>query len=244
MTLLNDRQIRRLCTVPTFWIHDKEDPSKDPEPMSQPFTQAEYKLVEAYNNRSKGGVDPNRYYLTNADITPDKFKGMIEPFSPNLVKELCGEKVISYGLSSFGYDVTIAPHFKIASNLTEGILDPKNLDERKFVDHDGDYVIIPPMSFVLTHTKEYFRMPKDVKGLVLTKSTYARIGLVCVTTQINPGWEGQLVLEYFNATTVPVKLYAHEGGAEIMFLRGDAPEAPYDTTGKYQGQKGITLPKM
>jgi len=243
MSLLSDRQIRRLCVPPTFLMYDSTDEKIPPVPISPPYSDYEYSLINALNLRASGTSSPYRHYVRKFSEPLIDFKGMLSPFNSTLVRQVDDEKVISYGLSSYGYDVTIAPEFKLASNLTEGILDPKALDERKFSDQNGDYVVIPPMSFVLTRTKEYFRMPKDITGLVLTKSTYARIGLVCVTTVIEAGWEGELVLEYFNATPVPAKLYAHEGGAQILFLKGEQCDTPYDETRKYQGQRGITLPR-
>jgi len=172
---------------------------------------------------------------------------MIEPFEERLVRRVGEERVISYGLSSFGYDIRIADEFKVFSpgkgKLT--VVDPKNFDEDAFTDFRGDVCIIPPNSFVLARSVEYFRMPQDVMGIVLGKSTYARCGIIVNITPLEPGWEGNLTIEISNTTPLPAKIYAGEGIAQVLFFQGDgAPMVTYaDRRGKYQGQKGIVLPR-
>lgn len=170
-------------------------------------------------------------------------KPMISPYEPSLIRQVGLKKVISYGQSSYGYDVRIADEFKIFTNVNNSLLDPKNFNTNSFVEHRGDYCIIPPNSFVLARTLEYFKMPRDVTGLVLGKSTLARLGCVCIATPFEAGWEGEGVLEFANTTPLPMKLYAGEGAAQILFFRGRYCRTSYaDRGGKYQGQAGITLP--
>ncbi|MCX7793211.1 MAG: dCTP deaminase [Thermodesulfovibrionales bacterium] len=169
-------------------------------------------------------------------------KGMIEPFSPEQVRE----GVISYGISSYGYDMRIADEFKIFTNINATVVDPKNFDSRSLVDFKGDVCIIPPNSFVLGYSVEYFRIPRDVIVICLGKSTYARCGLVVNVTPLEPEWEGHVTIEISNTTPLPAKIYANEGIAQLIFLKGiEVCEVSYaDKTGKYQSQKGITLPKV
>lgn len=171
---------------------------------------------------------------------------MISPFVPECVrKNASGERVISYGVSSYGYDVRPAPHFKLVSNATQseqGFLDPKNVSEADYVDHYGDSVIVPPNGFVICSTIEYFKIPRNVFVIAVSKSTYARVGLQTLCTPLEPGWEGQLVLEFANNTPRPIKLYANEGALQLFFLRSAPPNISYaDRQGKYQGQTGIQL---
>jgi dCTP deaminase len=169
-------------------------------------------------------------------------KGMIEPFSENQVRE----GVISYGVSSYGYDMRIADEFKIFTNINNTIVDPKNFDPRSFVDYKGDTCIIPPNSFALGYSVEYFRIPRDVLVICLGKSTYARCGIVVNVTPLEPEWEGHVTIEISNTTPLPAKIYANEGIAQLLFLAGeDVCEVSYaDKAGKYQAQRGITLPRM
>ncbi len=167
--------------------------------------------------------------------------GMIEPFEERLVRE----GVVSYGLSSFGYDLRAAPEWKIFTNVWGPVLDPKRFDPKSFVEYEGDEVIIPPNSFVLTRSIEYIRMPENVIGIALGKSTYARVGLVANVTPLEPGWEGHVTLEISNTTPLPAKVYAGEGIVQILFFEGERPEVTYrDRQGKYQGQTGVTLPRI
>jgi len=172
---------------------------------------------------------------------------MIEPFEPKQVKEVNGQRVISYGLSSFGYDMRVANEFKIFSASTGQltVIDPKAIEEKALVDYVGGYCIIPPNSFALARSVEYFRMPANVTGIVLGKSTYARCGIVTNFTPLESGWEGFVTIEISNTTPVPVKVYANEGIAQCLFFGGEFPLVTYaDRKGKYQAQTGITLAKV
>ncbi len=172
-------------------------------------------------------------------------KGMIEPFEPKQVRENHGGKIISFGTSSYGYDVRCASEFKIFTNINSAIVDPKNFDENSFVDVHSDVCIIPPNSFALARTVEYFRIPRNVLTICLGKSTYARCGIIVNVTPLEPEWEGHVTLEFSNTTTLPAKIYAHEGVAQMIFFESDETcDVSYkDRGGKYQGQKGVTLPK-
>jgi len=169
-------------------------------------------------------------------------QGMIEPF----VEKQTREGVISYGLSSYGYDARCAPDFKIFTNVDTPMVDPKQFSEDNFVTREQDVCIIPPNSFVLTHTTEYFKIPDDVLVICLGKSTYARCGLIVNVTPLEPGWEGHVTLEISNTTPNPAKVYANEGVAQFLFFKGSKPcEVSYaDRAGKYMGQRGTTLPKL
>lgn len=170
--------------------------------------------------------------------------GMIEPFVPTQVRTMNNQKIVSYGTSSYGYDVRCANEFKVFTNIRSSIVDPKNFDENSFVDMVGDTCIIPPNSFVLARTVEYFRIPRNVLTICLGKSTYARCGIIVNVTPLEPEWEGHVTLEFSNTTPLPAKIYANEGVAQMLFLESDEVcEVSYlDRGGKYQGQKGVTLP--
>ena len=171
---------------------------------------------------------------------------MIEPFEPGQVREVDGKRIVSYGTSSYGYDIRCAREFKIFTNVYSTVVDPKDFDERSFVDVEGESCIIPPNSFALAHTVEYFRVPRDVMVICLGKSTYARCGIIVNVTPLEPGWEGHVTLEFSNTTPLPAKVYANEGACQFLFLQGNEPcEVSYaDRAGKYMGQKGVTLPKL
>ena len=171
---------------------------------------------------------------------------MIEPFEPGQVKEVDGRKVVSYGTSSYGYHIRCSREFKIFTNINSTIVDPKNFDEKSFVDFSGDICIIPPNSFALARTVEYFRIPRDVLVVCLGKSTYARCGIIVNVTPLEPEWEGHVTLEFSNTTPLPAKIYANEGVAQVLFFESDEPcETSYkDRGGKYQGQRGVTVPKV
>lgn len=171
--------------------------------------------------------------------------GMIEPFEAGQVRQVNGQRVISYGTSSYGYDIRCAREFKVFTNIHSTVVDPKNFDEKSFVDFEGDYCIIPPNSFALARTVEYFRIPRNVLTICLGKSTYARCGIIVNVTPFEPEWEGYVTLEFSNTTPLPAKIYAGEGCAQVLFFEGDEPpEVSYkDRGGKYQGQHGVTLPR-
>ncbi len=201
-------------------------------------------------------------------VPEDGFKPMIEPYERNQVRyrkltafdscEVLGEsnvpitgpapeKIISYGTSSYGYDVRCASEFKIFTNINSAIVDPKNFDERAFVEFTGDRCIIPPNSFILARSVEYLRIPRDVLVVCVGKSTYARVGIVCNVTPLEPEWEGHITLEFSNTTNLPAVMYANEGCAQLLFFQADPDdicETSYkDRGGKYQGQTGVTLPR-
>ncbi len=167
---------------------------------------------------------------------------MIEPFAENQVRD----GVISYGVSSYGYDIRVADEFKIFTNINSTIVDPKRFDQQSFVDFKGDICIIPPNSFALARTVEYFRSPRSVLTICVGKSTYARCGVIVNVTPFEPEWEGTATLEISNTTPLPAKIYANEGIAQVVFFESDEPcETSYgDKKGKYQAQREITLPKI
>ena len=172
--------------------------------------------------------------------------GMIEPFEPGQVKEVDGRRVVSYGTSSYGYDIRCSTEFKIFTNINSTIVDPKDFDEKNFVDFKGEVCIIPPNSFALARTVEYFRIPRNVLTICLGKSTYARCGIIVNVTPLEPEWEGHVTLEFSNTTPLPARIYANEGVAQVLFIESDEVcETSYrDRGGKYQGQQGVTLPRI
>src|ERR1700689_1690061 len=172
-------------------------------------------------------------------------QGMVEPFSSQQVRVHDGGKIVSYGTSSYGYDVRCADDFKIFTNINSTIVDPKKFDEKSFVDLKGPVCIIPPNSFALASPGEYFRFLRSVLVVTLGKSTYARCGIICNVTPLEPEWEGHVTLEFSNTTPLPAKIYANEGVAQMLFFEADEGcETSYrDRAGKYMGQQGVTLPK-
>ena len=171
--------------------------------------------------------------------------GLIEPFQSEQVREVGGRRVISFGTSSYGYDIRCADEFKIFTNINSAIVDPKNFDSNSFVDLKSDVCIIPPNSFALARTVEYFRIPRNVLTICLGKSTYARCGIIVNVTPLEPEWEGHVTLEFSNSTPLPARIYANEGVAQVIFLESDEVcETSYaDRGGKYMQQRGVTLPK-
>ncbi|WP_336981969.1 dCTP deaminase [Altererythrobacter fulvus] len=171
-----------------------------------------------------------------------RHSGMIEPFVERQQNDGC----ISYGLSSYGYDARVADEFKIFTNVHNAIVDPKDFSSNSFVDVKTDVCVIPPNSFVLARTVEYFRIPRDVLVICLGKSTYARCGIIVNVTPLEPEWEGHVTLEFSNTTPLPARIYANEGACQFLFLQGnEACEKSYaDRSGKYMGQRGVTLPKL
>ena len=171
--------------------------------------------------------------------------GMIEPFEPGQVRYVDNKKVISYGTSSYGYDIRCADEFKVFTNINSTIVDPKDFDPASFVDVKSDVCIIPPNSFALARTVEYFRIHRNVLTVCLGKSTYARCGIIVNVTPFEPEWEGYVTLEFSNTTPLPAKIYAGEGCAQVLFFESDEPcEVSYaDRGGKYQKQHGVTLPR-
>ena len=172
--------------------------------------------------------------------------GMIEPYEPGQVRQVDNRKIVSYGTSSYGYDVRCSDEFKIFTNVHSTVVDPKNFDEKSFVDFKGPVCIIPPNSFALARTIERFAIPRSVLVICLGKSSYARCGIVVNVTPLEPEWEGYVTLEFSNTTPLPAKIYANEGVAQMLFFESDEIcEVSYkDRGGKYQDQKGVTLPKI
>lgn len=171
--------------------------------------------------------------------------GMIAPFQRGQVREEEGKRIISYGVSSYGYDVRCSNEFKIFTNINSAVIDPKAFDQSSFVDVQSDVCIIPPNSFALARTVEYFRIPRNILTICLGKSTYARCGIIVNVTPLEPEWEGHVTLEFSNTTSLPAKIYANEGVAQMLFLESDEVcDVSYrDRKGKYQGQTGVTLPR-
>jgi len=170
---------------------------------------------------------------------------MIEPFEAGQIREQDGRLIVSYGTSSYGYDVRCAAEFKIFTNINSAVVDPKAFNAASFVDVKNDVCVIPPNSFALARTVEYFRIPRNVLTICLGKSTYARCGIIVNVTPLEPEWEGHVTLEFSNTTPLPARIYANEGVAQMLFLESDEQcETSYrDRGGKYQGQLGVTLPK-
>jgi len=175
-----------------------------------------------------------------------KEKGMIEPFSDGQVRTNETGRLISYGLSSYGYDLRVSDEFKVFTNVFNTVVDPKQFDERSFVDIKTDICIVPPNSFALARSVEYFRIPRDVLTICVGKSTYARCGIIVNVTPFEPEWEGHVTLEISNTTPLPARIYANEGLAQVVFFKADEVcETSYaDRGGKYMMQRGITVPRM
>jgi dCTP deaminase len=177
-------------------------------------------------------------------------RGMIDPFVDGQVRQVDGRgrRVISYGLSSYGYDMRVAPEFKIFTNVLSAVVDPKDFDSKSFVEFEGDICIVPPNSFALARSVEYFRIPREALTICVGKSTYARCGIITNVTPFEPEWEGHVTLEISNTTPLPARIYANEGICQVLFFEADVDdvcETSYaDKAGKYQRQLGVTLPKL
>ena len=271
MSVLSDKQIKARCIAPTHavtrisklrdrWIeHPRENIIATEDEIATMLARTQ--------------IHPaiTRYPAEQRAL----FKPMIEPFVAGQVREKGGdltnppdgdpyegptldngfemrsyrtpmEKVISYGLSSYGYDVRCADEFKIFTNVNSAQVDPKNFNEKAFLDVKGDEIIIPPNSFALARTVEYFRIPRDTLVVCLGKSTYARCGIIVNVTPLEPEWEGHVTLEFSNTTPLPAKIYANEGCAQFLFLKADevCEQSYKDKGGKYQGQTGVVTPRM
>ena len=172
-------------------------------------------------------------------------RGMIEPYVPHQIASVEEKRIVSYGTSSYGYDVRCSTEFKIFTNINAAVVDPKAFDDSSFIEFQGDVCIIPPNSFVLASTIEYFRIPRNILTICVGKSTYARCGIIVNVTPFEPEWEGYVTLEFSNTTPLPAKIYANEGVAQVIFFESEEEcEISYkDRKGKYQGQTGVTLPR-
>ena len=172
-------------------------------------------------------------------------RGMIEPYVPHQIASVEEKRIVSYGTSSYGYDVRCSTEFKIFTNINAAVIDPKAFDDSSFIEFQGDVSIVPPNSFVLARTIEYFRIPRNVLTICVGKSTYARCGIIVNVTPFEPQWEGYVTLEFSNTTPLPAKIYANEGVAQVIFFESEEEcEISYkDRKGKYQGQTGVTLPR-
>ncbi len=175
-----------------------------------------------------------------------KEHGMIEPFEADQVKQIKERKVVSYGLSSYGYDLRVADEFKVFSNAYNSLIDPKNFDAKSFVDIQDDVCIVPPNSFALARSVEYFKIPRDILTICLGKSTYARCGIIVNVTPFEPEWEGYVTLEISNTTPLPTKIYANEGIAQVIFFQAseECSISYADRKGKYMKQRGIVIPRL
>lgn len=270
MSLKSDKWIRRMCVPPEIVTVGHNGPNirqfnRDPH--------VPHNLPPVFVDRSTGqreNTNGDMQYAPWSPVNPFHaalWRGpMIEPFEPNQVRSIKDEsdwsypdgpnmppeehvnerKIISYGTSSYGYDVRCSNEFKIFTNVNSAIVDPKNFDPQSFVNFVGDVCIIPPNSFVLARTVEYLRIPRNVLTVCLGKSTYARCGIIVNVTPFEPEWEGYVTLEFSNTTPLPAKIYANEGIAQVLFFESDEQcETTYrDRDGKYQGQHGVTLPKV
>lgn len=179
-------------------------------------------------------------------IERNKNNPMIDPFCPEAVRKVGEDKIVSWGLSGYGYDVRLGSDFKIFTNVRNSIIDPLNPDPGCYHEHSGDFCIIPPNSYILGHSIETFSIPRDIMTICLGKSTYARLGAIVNVTPIEPGFKGQVVIEISNATNLPLKVYANMGVSQFLFFRGDRPcKVSYaDKGGKYQGQTGVQIAKL
>ena len=260
MTILCDSQIKELCTLPTFVITTNvPQPSRGfaftlPKPVESFSYLSEDEIKASIAANFSNGMSRTEMItgivdyrlLTEEEI--NNFKPMISPFVNGQVRvDDNGNKVISYGLSSFGYDIRVSNEFKIFNNIHNVIIDPKNFNEKAYVDFLGDSCIIPPHSFILARSVERFVIPRDVITIVLNKSTYARCGINCLASPLESEWEGYVTLEYSNNTSLPAKIYANEGACQVLFLKGDIPcEVSYaDRKGKYQSQPAsVVTPKV
>jgi dCTP deaminase len=264
MSIKPDRWIRRKSMPPTHSIAARSGSSDIASLAWEGNTHTVDQLQDLENRFWAGRLKPEHPLVRD-------FKPMIEPFEAGQVRrmapdkfnsmldEMCdaeatmhqlqnpnADKLISYGTSSYGYDVRCADEFKIFTNINSSVIDPKNFDDKCFVDFKGPVCIIPPNSFVLARTVEYFRIPRNVLTICLGKSTYARCGIIVNVTPLEPEWEGHVTLEFSNTTNLPAKIYANEGVAQMLFFESDEEcETSYkDRDGKYQGQTGVVVPRI
>jgi dCTP deaminase len=239
---MSDNFIRCQCETPThIYTHPNGVKEYSSEPL--PF----------HHVRARGYPSGNELPYTNIPICTsvsnrdlELWKPMITPFVNKNVREVNGKRIISYGLSSGGYDVRLATSFKIFTNINSVVIDLLDMTDKCYVDHEGEFVIIPPNGYVLGHTLEYFNIPEDVLVVVLAKSTYARVGVGINCTPVEPGFRGAIVIEVANLSSLPVKIYANQGIAQFLFykMEENCKVSYADKAGKYQGQTGLTLAKL
>ena len=270
--ILADHQIRELCLPPTFMVSEQFRVPYARNLQGQPLFQMREvlswktkeeldQIIRQWHNTRPDDYEGIVAYRELSQEQRDQFKPMISPFEPDQVRDRKvyvgegrfenplhrNEKIVSYGLTSYGYDVRCSREFKIFTNINSTVVDPHNFDDNSFVDFVGDVCIVPPNSFVLARTLEHFIIPRNVVADCVGKSTYARFGLSIMVTPLEPEWEGYLTLEFANTTPLPIKLYAGEGCGQIRFFEGSAPcEVSYkDRGGKYQGQPAeVVTPKV
>lgn len=253
MTIKSDRWIRQQCTppekvilvgnyTPQYTVAMLRIEDIDPQEFFEEYRGKRPEMIKRLALMANKYPEVLPYELTEEEIA--NWKPMIEPFSPELVREANGEKIVSYGTSSYGYDIRCGREFKIFTNINSTIVDPKNFDPNSFVEVVGDYCIIPPNSFALARTMEYLRIPRNVLTVCLGKSTYARCGIVVNVTPFEPEWQGFATLEFSNTTPLPAKIYAGEGCAQVLFFESDEEcETSYkDRNGKYQCQGPEPIP--
>ena len=263
MTIKSDNWIRTQCERPTHVI---QHATGSIEFASEPFTSTQQLIKHNQNllldlnqkdslnlsidiiNKTKDGnsILSNSLIRAITEKALNIWKPMIEPFINRPIRENNGKKIISYGLSGFGYDVRLSNKFKVFTNINSSIIDPLNPSDDFYVDFEGEYCILPPNSYLLGHTIEYFRIPKDVLVLCIGKSTYARLGAIVNCTPIEPEFYGQIVIEISNSTNLPLKVYANQGIAQFLFFQSDENcHVSYkDKDGKYQNQLGITKARL
>lgn len=251
MSILSDRQIIDLCVPPTEVYDSKIDAQLGPEMelgvyYPDPTVRAANEAYRIAQRRKRCMRPPTAEELA-------AFVPMISPFSAEQIRCEDDRKIISHGVTSYGYDVTLAEEFKVFSNLNAAIINPKKfnseanlVDAKLMQDEKGaKYVVLPPNSYLLGRTREYFRMPRDVLAIALGKSTYARVGVAVNVTPIEPGFHGNVVIEVANQTTSPIMIFANEGISQFVFFRGEPCQTSYaDRGGKYQGQTGVTVARV
>jgi len=258
MTIKNDNWIIHQCTIPTHRFHEYS--SDKTRLISPPYSLYQQQAIANWCPDShQERFMRKEYAVPLSDAEKAAFKPMISPYLPFLVRERTGgegspeTKAISYGVSSYGYDVRLAEEFKIFTNINSAVIDPKRFNDKCLIDGEvhsdeyGDkYVILPPNSYLLGRTIEYFNIPRDVMVVCLGKSTYARAGAIVNVTPIEAGFEGHVVIEVSNSTNLPLKIYANEGIAQFLFFQSDEPcvTSYADRGGKYQGQTGIVVPRI
>lgn len=242
MSICSDKWIRRQCTPPTHAILNQDGAVIE---YLTPRNADHLETVQFRVDRRPGAALIAIADLTHPDNVLRGWTSMIHPFADRQVRNAEDLPIISYGVSSYGYDVRCANEFEVFTNVNGGTVDPKNFDKKMLHRVVGDECIIPPNSFALARTVEWFKIPRNVLTVCLGKSTYARCGIIVNVTPLEPEWEGHVTLEFSNTTTLPAKIYANEGVAQMLFFESDEEcEVSYkDRNGKYQGQSGVTLPR-